>query len=107
MRQWLCDPSIMCTKHLLGEHVEHHMFIGTINKGTSIQGYLDKNLLEIPTLLARHEELVNEMVRRGMNHNSPLPEICLDNISSNQLSVSIDKESALNDLLSRCDKCTH
>ena len=45
MRMWMVDPKIMCRKHLLGEHVEHHMFVGTINKRISIVGYLRDNLL--------------------------------------------------------------
>jgi hypothetical protein len=105
MRQWLCDPSIMCRRHLLGEHVEHHMFAGSINKGTSIQGYLDNNLLEIPILQERHDQLAEEMNRRGMNHKSPLQQINLSNIPECQHNITIDKESALYDLLGRCPHC--
>jgi len=40
MRQWMCDPRFMCNKHLFGEHVEHHMFIGTLERKKSINGYI-------------------------------------------------------------------
>ena len=36
MRMWNVDPKLMCNKHLLGEHVEMHMFFGTIQKGISM-----------------------------------------------------------------------
>ena len=68
----MVDPQTMCRKHLLGEHVECHMFNSTINKGISIGGYLDKGLLEIHNLQKRHDELVKEMQRRGYQHKSPL-----------------------------------
>jgi len=105
MRQWMCDPVIMCDQHLLGEHVEHHMFVGAINKGTSIKGFLDNNLLEINTLQDRHQYLVEEMNRRGMNHKSPLPPIDITHITTEQCSIFIDRASALENLLSRCSKC--
>ena len=45
MRQWMCDPRFMCNKHLFGEHVEHHMFIGTLERKKSINGYIRNDLL--------------------------------------------------------------
>ena len=59
MRMWMVNPRIMCRQHLLGEHVEIHMFIGTINRRKSVQGYLEKGLLEIHNLYNRHEDLVS------------------------------------------------
>ena len=105
MRQWLCDPKILCMNHILGEHSEIHMFVGTINKGISIQGYLDNNLLEPEQLVLRHWELLKEMISRGMKHKSPLPNIQYWRMTDLQRSITIDKESALMDLLSRCPKC--
>jgi hypothetical protein len=105
MRQWMCDPSILCNKHLLGEHLEHHMFVGSINKGTSIQGYLDKNLLQIGSLKHRHQQLVDEMTMRGMHHKSPLPEVDISNVTTKQLCVIINRHDAVNDITSRCKVC--
>ncbi len=36
----MVDPTIMCRNHLLGEHVEIHMFVGTIDQGQSVRGFL-------------------------------------------------------------------
>lgn len=63
----------MCRKHLLGEHLECHMFVSTINAGKSVTGYLEGGLLEIHSLRRRHDALVEEMIVRGYNHASPLP----------------------------------
>lgn len=76
MRMWMVNPKKMCRKHLLGEHVELHMFVGTIKKGISIQGYIDNGLVNPRMIKKRHKELVKEMERRGYNHNSPLKIKC-------------------------------
>lgn len=72
MRMWSVPPHYMCRKHLLGEHVEMHMFAGSIAKGTSMRGYLDGGLLEIHKIRERHDVLAEEMLRRGYTHNSPI-----------------------------------
>jgi hypothetical protein len=71
MRMWMIDPKYMCRKHLLGEHVEIHMIIGAIKKNKNLQGFFDKKLIEINSIITRHDELVFEMIKRGYNHNSP------------------------------------
>ena len=37
-----------------------------------MNGYFRNNLLEPKSLKVRHNELVNEMLRRGYKHNTPL-----------------------------------
>ena len=63
MRMWLVDPKILCQKHLCGEHVEMHMFLGTLKKGKKIDGFLKNNLFEPRVLHKRHEELKEEMIK--------------------------------------------
>ena len=103
MRQWLCDPKILCRKHLLGEHVEIHMFVGHINKGKKVTKFLSNNLLEVESLESRHEELVKEMESRGYKHNSPFQGLLPHNIPN----TKIDKKAALVELLRRCPECNH
>jgi hypothetical protein len=106
MRMWMVEPKIMCRKHLLGEHVETHMFLGTLRKKKKIKGYLNNNLFEPILLRQRHDLLVDEMKRRGMNHSSPL--IVTDEydyLSKKDLCTEIDKKKAKKDLLSRCEEC--
>jgi hypothetical protein len=99
MRMWMIEPEIMCDKHLLGEHVECHMFVGCINKGKSIKGYIDKGLVETQNIKNRHDEIVKTMLRRGMKHNSPLQYV--DKINKGYVSVP----SNIDELRNRCGRC--
>ena len=74
MRMWNVDPKYMCRQHLLGEHVEMHMFVGIIIKGTSLEGYIRGGLVEVHNIRKRHDELVAEMEKRGFKHHSPIPD---------------------------------
>lgn len=95
----------MCRKHLLGEHVEHHMLVGSINKGLSMAGFVANNLLEPRSILTRHDELVQEMQRRGYKHNSPLTGVDLSGLPEEHAAAVVDGESSLLDLLGRCPDC--
>ena len=105
----MVDPSKMCRKHLLGEHVEISMFSGSIRKGVSIEGYIRNNLLEVFSLKKRHDEISEEMVRRGYKHKTDFTEKeqsdCLNLISETYKNYKIDKEKSLSDLLTRCPEC--
>jgi len=99
MRMWNVNPEYLCRKHLLGEHVETHMFCGTINKGTSIKGYIKKGLVEVHNISKRHDELKDEMIKRGMNHNSNLPECELWEEGK------VDVDNNIKELIKRCPQC--
>jgi hypothetical protein len=101
MRMWMVNPRFMCRKHLLGEHAEIHMFIGTIRRGKSVKGYLEKGLLEVHNLYARHEELVEEMKRRGYNHRSDVEE----KWRTAEKRGVIDRKKSLDELVRRCLRC--
>lgn len=97
----MVDPEIMCRQHLLGEHAEIHMFVGTINRGRSVKGYLQKGLLEVHSLYNRHEELVGEMKRRNYKHNSEIDK----KWKQAEMSGSIDRKKNLKQLIDRCSRC--
>jgi hypothetical protein len=99
MRQWNVDPKFLCNQHLLGEHVEHHMFAGCLLKGISLRGYIEKGLVEVHRLQKRHNQLVGEMKRRGMNHKSPFPNVEL--YRKGKINVSEN----IKELKNRCLKC--
>jgi len=107
MRMWMVDPRILCRNHLLGEHLEHHIFIGTIKKRKCVDGYIKNNYFQPRALFERHNSLVREMERRGYNHKSPIMEsdcdICY--LPFEYQIWQIDRKKSLNDLLSRCHKC--
>jgi len=107
MRMWMVDPKIMCRKHLLGEHVEHHMFIGTLRKRKKVDGYIRNNCLQPRALFERHNVLVCEMQRRGYNHKTPIAEedceICY--LPQEQQYWEINCTQSMKDLLERCPEC--
>ena len=96
---WNIDVKKMCNQHLLGEHVETHMFVGCLNKDKSVQGYLDKGLLEVHNLRKRHNLLAREMLRRGMNHKSSLPQF--KKIKLGKINIRTNEK----DLFNRCGSC--
>ena len=108
MRMWLCDPKIMCQKHLCGEHVEMHMFLGTLKKRKKVDGYIKNNLFEPRMLYQRHKDLSDEMINRGYNHKTDIHLnecIVVLDLSEEQQYWEIDRKKSLNDLITRCPKC--
>ena len=99
MRMWLTPPEAMCRKHLMGEHVEMHMFVGTIAKGKSLEGYYRDGLLNSGQIKERHDQLAAEMIRRGMNHESELAQPLVTP------RITVDLGSARRELARRCPDC--
>ena len=106
MRMWNVDPRIMCRQHLLGEHVETHMLVGSISKRISLFGYATSNLLEVGKLRYRHDLLAKEMLRRGFAHNSPLPDFDTSYLGEIEATMTIDVAKAKAGLLARCNSCS-
>jgi hypothetical protein len=98
---WMVDPSQMCRQHLLGEHVECHMFRGSLLKGRNLHGFLESRLLDSRQLSRRHHDLVAEMTRRGYRHASPL----LEDFDSLGAVSEVDPGVAARELALRCDAC--
>jgi hypothetical protein len=99
MRMWNINPKLMCRKHLLGEHVELHMLVGSIKKNKNINGFVEKNLVQTNLITKRHEELVKEMLSRNYNHNSPL------NYKDKLNLGKVEIKKSLEDLKLRCKDC--
>ena len=99
MRMWKVNPKLLCTKHLLGEHVEMHMFVGTIVRGKRIAGFIDTGLVEVHYISRRHQELADEMNLRGFRHKSPLPKFKVFRAGW------VDVKANLLELIRRCPDC--
>lgn len=95
----MVKPEIMCRKHLLGEHVETHMFVGSILKGKSLKGFIEKGLVEMDKIRCRHDELANEMKNRGYKHNSIM------DFNTSRPEGRIDAAQNLLELARRCPEC--
>lgn len=100
-RMWMLPPPILCRNHLLGEHKEIHQLVGAIRKGRwkVIKGHARLGQIETRSIAARHEELVQELLRRGYNHHSPLPAYPPTDIGR------VDPTANLDDLTTRCGEC--
>lgn len=111
MRQWHLPTELLCDQHLLGEHVESHMFLGSIQKGISVEGYIRTKLFIPVTLMLRHEMLATEMSKRNMCHKSPLdvkesPTKVQERLNRLQRYFhGWDMYYNLADLCNRCPKC--
>jgi hypothetical protein len=89
----------MCRKHLMGEHVEIHMAVATLRLGRSVDGFLEKGLLELRSLKSRHDELAAEMLRRGYRHRSPLGRV------PRRAEGKVNRRANLVELARRCPDC--
>ena len=99
MRMWNVKPSLMCTQHLLGEHLEMHMFVGSINNNKKIEGFIRNGLVETNYIKSRHDEIVAEFDRRGYDHKTLLE--YNDQINRGK----VDTQHSLKVLAERCPKC--
>lgn len=75
MRIWDVSPSLLCRKHLLGEHRELHALYSILlnnKKGYRSHPETLRWVGKLPALELRHQLLVSEMKNRGYNHQSPL-----------------------------------
>lgn len=112
MTQWPIDPRFLCRKHLLGEHVEHHMMVGSLRAGRieAFLGHVKRGQIAPRTIYARHQALSLELCARKYNHRSRI-----DYREVSQLIKILPRwawwhhkplsESRLLDLLNRCPEC--
>ncbi len=77
MRVWDIPPECLCDKHLLGEHAEIHAIWSVITRkkrGYAAHPETLRWRKRLKALYARHEQVSEEMMRRGFRHQSPLDE---------------------------------
>lgn len=84
MRIWDISPSLICNRHLLGEHRELHAIWAIITEGK--KGYRHHPEIKrwqgkLKALFLRHEEIVTEMKARGFRHASFLNESLASGLS--------------------------
>ncbi len=75
MRIWDIDPADLCPSHLLGEHRELHGLWNILTQdkvGYRRHPETIRWAGKLAALYSRHEALVEEMLRRGYQHRSPL-----------------------------------
>jgi hypothetical protein len=95
----MVPPSLLCRQHLLGEHRELHALVGIIRKGTRLNGYVNKQLIDTAAIPDRHTAIAAEIATRGYNHNSPL---------EGEITIAVgqvDVDQNLAELRTRCAGC--
>jgi len=106
MRMWMVNPKLLCRNHLLGEHNEIHKHKHIFIKKQSIKGRIYPIvLIEPENMQNRHDELTDEMIRRGYNHNSPFDSPDLSYLPDNLRFAKVDIGYNLTDLSNRCIEC--
>ena len=112
MRIWDVSPTILCRQHLLGEHRELHaiwVVLTKNKKGYSLHPETLRWKGKLKALYLRHEQLVEEMKKRGYQHQSPLDQkLALGKKQQNDFVDSIKeqfkilKNKKCNCILSNC-----
>lgn len=105
MRMWMVDPTLMCAKHLLGEHGELHKHLHNWRKRHRVDGRIEGNAMEPLSYKARHDELAAEMLRRGFNHASPLDQPDFSYLPRWQVEYKVDASISRALLIGRCEHC--
>jgi len=102
MRMWMVDPKLMCTRHILGEHMEIHKHRHIFVKKHSISGRI-KPIVQIEPMAMkkRHDQLVEYL----KNHKSPYTLPDLSHLPDEEKYAKVDINYSYSDLISRCDKC--
>lgn len=105
MRMWMVPPSVMCNKHLLGEHGELHKFLHNWRKHHRVDGRIEGNAMEPLAYKRRHDQLASEMSFRRMNHQSPIEQPDFNYLPDQHRTYQVDVEANLSLLHNRCLNC--
>jgi hypothetical protein len=106
MRMWMVKPELLCTKHLLGEHGEIHKHKHNFVKQHRITKRISPVVqIEPMQMETRHDELANEMLRRGFNHSSPFQQPDVSYLKDNERLAKVDINNSIIDLTNRCTEC--
>jgi len=106
MRMWMINPEILCNKHLLGEHGEIHKHRHNFVKQHSITKRITPVVqIEPNSMEVRHDILAEEMLRRGMNHQSSFEQPDISYLPTAERYAIVDVQNSLNDLTNRCSEC--
>lgn len=108
MRMWMIDPKLLCNKHLLGEHGEIHKHRHNFVKQHSIAKRISPVVqIEPNAMETRHNILADEMLCRGMNHQSPFEQPDLSYLKNEERYAKADLSISISDLKSRCPECAN
>lgn len=99
LKMWMVDPSEMCERHLFEEHTNIHIFNALLEAGEDLTAYIEAGVLDTGAMQSRHDQLVAEMIGRGMAHTTPFAPHPVGSVGE------VDHHKARIDLADLCDKC--
>lgn len=106
MRMWMIKPELLCNKHLLGEHGEIHKHRHNFVKKHKINGRIFPVVqIEPSSMKKRHDDVAEEMIKRGMNHKSEYTQPDISYLSDEIKNAKVDTNISIADLIERCDEC--
>jgi hypothetical protein len=106
MRMWMVEPKYLCRKHLLGNHNEIHKHKPSFEKQHSIKGRLYPIAqIEPMSMKKQHDELAEEMLKRGYNHKSSYKMPDLSYLSKEDREIKVDVNKSIIELIERCPEC--
>jgi len=99
----------------MGSHVELHMLLGSMEKCKNISGFMMNiidgkisPLLEPFSLYEYHEQIKEEMLRRGYNHNSEINKVTVQRVLKNYRQyelMKVNRSHSVEELMKRCPEC--
>ena len=107
MRMWMLPPETMCRKHLLGEHVELHMLLGSLRRGKNIDGFLAGKLVDPGACSGGTRSLCSKWSGAATGHASPLDEAECETLARRygRTGTGIDAGANAAELARRCPEC--
>lgn len=91
MRIWDIPPALLCRQHLLGEHRELHGLWNIVSQGKKGYSRHPETMRwdgKLAALFVRHEQLVEEMQRRGYRHASPLDPALATGVATQEVLIT-------------------
>lgn len=112
MRVWDIHPKHLCRKHLLAEHRELHGLWNILIKHNGKGGYSQhpetlRWVGKTRALYNRHEDLVQEFVRRGYSHHTPLEESFAEGSNKQEIFINTIEEQKIILKNKPCDCLLH
>lgn len=103
-RQWLSDPRLMCKQHILGEHLEAHIFVSKMQKETSLKGFRKGSMFFGAEFVKSRHDKIAKLLKQP--HKTPLFIGELEIKNYPYIAPTLyDLTKSMEDLLGRCEEC--
>lgn len=101
MRMTMVPVLMLCNKHLHMEHHNTHEVSQAIQSRKPITKLAKQGLIEPQNVYQRHQEVMDELERRGFAHNSPMGKVMCKAVGI------VDVKQSMAELYESCPECAH